>query len=55
MLGPATQVGARREVPVILTVDAAAMHASDHAVEQGRQRRLVDRPRAARLPGGLVR
>jgi hypothetical protein len=27
----ATQVGARREAPVILTVDAAAMHAAGHA------------------------
>ena len=26
----ATQVGARREAPVILTVDAAAMHAAGH-------------------------
>ena len=27
----ASQVGARREAPVILTVDAAAMHAAGHA------------------------
>ena len=30
----ATQVGARREAPVILTVDAAAMHAAGHAFYQ---------------------
>ena len=30
----ATQVGARREAPVILTVDAAAMHAVGHAFYQ---------------------
>ena len=29
-----TQVGARREVPVILTVDAAAMHAAGHTFYQ---------------------
>src|SRR6266508_4245079 len=32
--GAATQVGARREAPVILTVDAAAMHAAGHAFYQ---------------------
>src|SRR5207237_5357229 len=30
----ATPVGARREAPVILTVDAAAMHAAGHAFYQ---------------------
>ena len=30
----ATQVSARREAPVILTVDAAAMHAAGHAFYQ---------------------
>ena len=30
----ATQVGARREAPVILTVDAAAMYAAGHAFYQ---------------------
>ena len=30
----ATQVGARREAPVILTVDAVAMHAAGHAFYQ---------------------
>ncbi len=30
----ATQVGTRREAPVILTVDAAAMHAAGHAFYQ---------------------
>jgi hypothetical protein len=51
----ATQVRARREVPVILTVDAAAMHVGRPRLLPGRQRRLADRPRATRLPVGLAR
>jgi putative RNA 2'-phosphotransferase len=32
--GTATQVGARRGAPVVLTVDAAAMHAGGHTFYQ---------------------
>jgi hypothetical protein len=49
-----TQVGARREAPVILTVDAAAMHAAGHAFYQAANGVWLTRPHAARLPVGLA-